>query len=517
MICRNLKSGCLRVVLILTSVTSLSLAEEVYVAQNATGGDLGSSCASAHSASWFNTAANWGTGTSKVSAGDTVHLCGTFSGAVGSTMLTIQAAGAAGNPITIVFEPDALLTSPAWGSALTGAIQCTGKNYIVLDGGTNGRIVNTANGTNLANHRSSIGVLFDGCNNSTIKNLTIDKIYVHTPNMNDPNANSALSTVAINMSGSNVSIIGNTTTDAQAAVGGGTYGSADSNFEISGNSITNCNRCVVIGVSTTSYTGVKIHDNDFGGGAYLWDQPDNYFHHNAVHVFNTTSGSVNGLEIYNNYVHGSWGADNASNHTTSMFFVETTASSTPTLIYNNVMAGYSRMSMPTNGYIFCKITGNACSIYNNTILGVNDGAHYGTAIACNSPQTVNISNNLIAYMTAIDNVCARRTINNNVYNDVDAWAGYNSFSAWQGAGYDVNGRTASAALTTAYRPGTGSSLIGAGANLSSVGVPTLNSDKAGTVRPSSGSWTSGAYQDSPAAITLNPPSALSATVLNTAQ
>jgi len=41
-----------------------------------------------------------------------------------------------------------------------------------------------------------------------------------------------------------------------------------------------------------------------------------------------------------------------------------------------------------------------------------------------------------------------------------------------------------------YRPNAGSPLIGAGANLTSLGIGALNSDYAGSARPAVGAWTS---------------------------
>src|SRR5438132_776393 len=83
-------------------------------------------------------------------AGTIVHLCGTFTGTLNSTMLTAQGSGASGNPVTLLFETNANFTSPAWNSP-NGAINIGGRNFITIDGGTNGIIQNTANGTNLAN------------------------------------------------------------------------------------------------------------------------------------------------------------------------------------------------------------------------------------------------------------------------------------------------------------------------------------------------------------------------------
>src|SRR5271157_3872247 len=125
-------------------LTSLALGSDIYITQNTSGSDSGADCTNAHSAAWFN--AN-GVG------GNTYHLCGTFTGTAGSTMLT-PPSGSAGNVLTVLFESGAVLTSPAWGSTSAGAITLSSSSYVTIDGGTNGVIQNSANGTGLAQSQS---------------------------------------------------------------------------------------------------------------------------------------------------------------------------------------------------------------------------------------------------------------------------------------------------------------------------------------------------------------------------
>ena len=69
----------LRLVLILAgalaALAPAARAADVYIAQTAAGADSGASCANAHAAAWFNTNA---------AAGNTYHLCGTFTGGAGA-------------------------------------------------------------------------------------------------------------------------------------------------------------------------------------------------------------------------------------------------------------------------------------------------------------------------------------------------------------------------------------------------------------------------------------------------
>ena len=78
------------------SAHALVTGEDVFITQATSGVDTGANCANAHSVAWFNTATNWGVGAGKISAGDTVYLCGTIT-----SRLNVQASGSAGNIITI--------------------------------------------------------------------------------------------------------------------------------------------------------------------------------------------------------------------------------------------------------------------------------------------------------------------------------------------------------------------------------------------------------------------------------
>ncbi len=160
---------------------TFSAASDIYIAQNATGGNTGADCADAHAASWFNSSSNWGSGSGKIGPGTTVHLCGTFTAPAGSSgYLTFQGSGLSGNPITLLFESGAVLTAPYWSGP---AVLIGAHNYVTVDGGTNGIIQATANGTDLANQQDGgTGVdcgSVNMCSNVRVQNLTIADLYVH--------------------------------------------------------------------------------------------------------------------------------------------------------------------------------------------------------------------------------------------------------------------------------------------------------------------------------------------------
>src|SRR5271167_3518712 len=67
---------------------STASANDVYISQNGNGG--GSSCSDTQSATYFNTPGNWGSGGNQIGPGTTVHVCGTFTGTAGGTMLSFQ-------------------------------------------------------------------------------------------------------------------------------------------------------------------------------------------------------------------------------------------------------------------------------------------------------------------------------------------------------------------------------------------------------------------------------------------
>ncbi len=126
-------------------------AADIYIAQVAQGANNGTNAANAHSVAWFNTAANWGSGSNQIGAGCTVHICGIVTNSI-----TIQTGGSPGNPITVYFEPNAKFSAPTWADGST-IITVSGAN-VVIDGGTNGVIEATANGSGLANSNNITGI-----------------------------------------------------------------------------------------------------------------------------------------------------------------------------------------------------------------------------------------------------------------------------------------------------------------------------------------------------------------------
>ncbi len=75
----------LRSVLLLFVAPSLTFASaaDIYLADSARGTVDGSSCANARAWTYFNSAGNWGSGSTQIGPGTTVHLCGTITASAG--------------------------------------------------------------------------------------------------------------------------------------------------------------------------------------------------------------------------------------------------------------------------------------------------------------------------------------------------------------------------------------------------------------------------------------------------
>jgi hypothetical protein len=472
---RNLVLAVVFVIL----AAGFSTASDIYIAQNASGGSNGADCADARAASWFNSSANWGN--AGIGPGTTVHLCGTIS-----SPLTIQGSGNSSGPITVLFESGAIMSAPNWGEG-TAAITGTGINYITIDGGANGIIQATSNGTELASKVDDTGINLYQCSNCVIRNLTVANMYVHTYTPSDENGqNSGGIYVA---GGNNVSVYNNTIHDAKWCL---SYsfptGSSYSTVALHGNTAYNCDHGVSLqsggnGANNTIYDG------------YLWDDSANYNHHDAIHTWAVQSGtSISGLMIYDNYIHGNWGFG-----LNSFIFMESNSGGTEnnSLAFNNLLVDATTLGHTGCGYI-CN-ENNSTKIYNNTIVGQN----LANGIGINMYGTnVSVENNLVSTMLEAVGLPGGSSIlvwdYNNYYNiGSNGWNGSSTFVGWQsGEHCDSHSAVANPDLSANYSPTASSTaLIQKGADLSSLSVSLLDLDKGGVTRPSMPTlWDIGAFQ-----------------------
>jgi hypothetical protein len=512
-------------------------ANEIYIAQNATGAANGADCADALPYTYFNTAANWTAGAptgTKIGPGTTVHLCGLFTGAAGSTLITAQGSGSSGNPVTLKFEPGATLTAPYWGSTSAGAITVSGRSWLVIDGGTNGIIQATDNGTGLTYHVLSLGIYVSNSSNVTIQNLTIANMCQH-----DPSDSAACVTggtndggISIKNGATNVTVAKNAIHDTYTAV---FYNGApgDSNVTISYNTISRINWGIG-GIGTTN--GVIVNGNDIScvvGANCNWD-PNSVGHHNGIMFF--PQGTImDGVVISNNFIH------DINGQTTGYIFLDpnSTGDVRNALIYNNVFYTSPGQTGPANDMIEPGAYVMGTGIYNNTMVGP-------AACGFGYYQGATAENNIAAGQSYLECVNHANGGNTSAYNDFYGWTGsggwtnnsagiWSTIAAWQTAstsyGYctgacDGTGSiVANPNLNASFVPNANSPVIGAGTNLISLGIPGLNTGAPqffgvnyacgnGCVRrPSTGAWDMGAYQMSQGSVSLpNPPTNLTGTV-----
>jgi hypothetical protein len=498
------------------AIEACASAPNIYIAQNAAGAANGADCADAKPVSFFNTSANWGSGSAQIGPGKTAHLCGTFTGAANSTMLTIQGSGASGNPVTILFESGAQLNAPYWGT--NGAIYCTQSNYITLNGGSaTGTIQNTDNGTNLANQAASTGVSFSECSHVEIENLTVKNIYVHSGTGSDGSHNT---TGIVEVYGDFISIHDNAVTYAFNAISLG-YGNGSTALTTANiyNNVTD-HHCWGLalgdGNNNGSGSGLNVYNNSIGPHFDDYLDAAQTMHADGMIVSAFNSGStLTNSNFYNNYIQGDMCTNAAFNCTGYLFL---TGSMSNINIYNNVFATVSgsyesllRLSATSGAF-------SNFSVYNNTFVG--NGGPIG--IKMDAGSNFVIENNIFtgfsqqAMLGNPGNFNMLGSVDYNVYysNNQIANGGvvYNTLASWQAAGHDAHGSSSNPLLTGAFAVGTSSNALGTGTNLTSLNNISLDHDKAGTLRPTTGPWVAGAYQSGASANAPAAPAGLTATV-----
>lgn len=497
-------------------------AKDFYIAARQAGSGTGTGCSTAKPYTWFNTASSWGTGATQIGPGTTVHLCGTFVGTAGQRLLIVGGSGTSTSPITIKFETNTVLTAPYWSSA--GAIYEDGKSYIVIDGGTNGLIKNTANGTGRGNAQSSRGIFAANCNGCVVKNLTIADLYVRT----------SYSDLAVTQQGVNCVYFLNandfTITHLTCHDTGWAFAGFGNNFTLAYTNIYNIDHGLAFGPSGTT-SGFEIHDNHIHN--YVnWDSPTNAYHHDGLHMWGQRGGIVTNGSIYNNIFDG----DSGVNITGHIYLQDSIKGVS---VYNNVFLVPANRTI--NALWFSGITaagvlpggpatGN--SAYNNFIRA---GGHTrGSGIFITAQDNFTAVNNVLLggnsdIVIQGGGSLSSRGINHNIYEDLLADAGslnafryqghsYHDLASWQSAcRCDSGAKMAPASKINASSLGqllSGSIAINAAANLVDMSVGNLSPlsrDKVGAVRQLNGSWDAGAYKFGSTALPSSP-TGLSATI-----
>ena len=474
-------------------------AKDLYISQGATGSDTGSNCMNSHSAAWFNSASSWGASSTQISAGDTVHLCGTLT-----SPIKVQGSGTAEYPITILFEPNAKFSVPVL-SDNSSFITASNRSYITIDGGTNGIIEVTNNGTALAYQRNLYGIFAQGVSNLIIQNLTINNLYKRTAFSSDGNRFG----IGLNLGGSDITVQNCTLTGGDTMVGV-SYGTGSSkNIFIRNNTIGQCNHGITIGAYqvNSNLDNVVIANNRIND-LDVWEGNEG-LHLDGMIIFNEApdySGGISNLQIYGNYI----GPNIGNTNTAGIFIIAYRPSQSQNVsIYNNIFTSKPPYSW-SNGFIAA-----VGKIYNNTIVAMAGGTGIGTS------GLSEIKNNII-YIQNQSGSCnpiavrdyTAVQINNNLYYcngsismvifDGTGTADFYDLSRWKSmTGFDANSLTADPRFVNInfanFKIGETSPAIRAGVNLGA----QYATDKNGKSRPVNGAWDIGAYQYSDT--NLSPP------------
>lgn len=461
-------------------------ASNYYVAQSSAGSDTGADAADAHSLSWLNTAGNWGVG-GGVNAGDTVHLVGTLT-----SQLVIQGNGASNSLITILFESGAKFSSATWSNQTSAAaIRASGKNWIAIDGGSNGRIEATDNGTagSFNNSADNIGVYVDQTvHDWTVKNLTLTNLYRRTAT-NDALPNGGGYGVEFVNGGYNITIQNCKCYEVRRHFNLG-YTAASSNYFVISNLASSYSEGFIIGNanSLATLTNCVFNGNETTNAA-TWGGVS-AIHCDGLHLFAvaSTTSYVAGLKVFGNYFHGDPGVQS-----TAYAYIEGSVSAPQ--VYNNLFVD-DGPGFPNVGYLDLKDCTNALAA-NNTFVSLV-ATNFGNGIATQGTATNTFLTNNIFYQTqlAIFEGATNQVAgsdHNLVFPSTMLFstngAAQISLATWQAAGYDthsVSGNPLFVSVPGNYALSVGSPAIGAGSSMATF----YTTDFAGTNRTT---WEIGAY------------------------
>jgi len=533
MICRTtfsrLTTFALVVAALLVSASaSRAAATNVYIAQSATGTADGSSCTAAQPVSFFNNASNWGGGSTQIGPGTTVHICGTITAGTNTSGLFVQGSGSSGQPITILFEPGAIVQSPRFGGAPDGScstcdagIAVNNFNYITIDGNNTGIVQNTANGSSLANHSNSIGVYLWG-DHLLLKNLTVQNIYNNSSA--EPDSQPGFPTADVRVSGlaTNVEVCNNTLNNAHVGIWSASEGPS---FVVGPTGCTNSEAAAGINyynnflsdhgwmMNIGGHDYVNIYQNEMTDWAN-WFFPTGTPYHLDGLLIASGAGNIIHAYVYSNYIHG----DFVNGSPTGFIFCTygVSGSGSSCTIFNNLLVGTGHTSTGGQGIYFHSSDGNPLGphfIYNNTLFGFGTGEIYMDG---DSTQTYTVKNNIFvsnhgSYISINSTPRANFNSDNNVFfggrnlgGNTGGFPGGENLAAWQGQGEDAHSVEADPNLSSTWHIQSSSSpAVQKGANLTSLNLNPLDAGKPsvvglkalsdGIVRPSGAAWDVGAY------------------------
>ena len=472
--------------------------KDLYVAQTAQGSANGNDAADSLAGSWFNTASNWGAGLNQINPGDMIHLVGTFTSGI-----TAQGSGSPGRYTTIYFEPGANFTMAAG-----NAIALGNNNYLLVDGGQNGLIQNTGNGTGLTQQIPVIGVsATPSIGNITVQNLTMTNLFVHAPGT--VGTTEVGSGIFLYGAMTNIDVHGCTIAQIQHGIMLDYAPGSSGNWNIYSNVLLKCGWGIGIGSGNNNsmLTGLNISNNQVNGQS-AWDTSNNYYHENGIYIFAESAGaSVANVTVSGNVL----GPDGGNNSTAALFMSSASgAGINNVLIYNNIL--FSQGVYLNNGFISLSYKINNTKILNNTL-----DANTSKSIGLNMQSCSNavFYNNLYAdgqQAVMINGYGWTSTLNAIDFNDYfnlaggsAGWGGNGggSFATWQSVGFDLHSSKTNPGFVNLTKGDFHLQLANnLGTNLTSLGISGLNMDKDGKPRPASGRWDAGAYQFNPGVLSL---------------
>ena len=495
--------------------------DDVYVSQSGSGSQSGANAANSHSLSWLNNASNWGTGVGQIGPGDTVHLVGTIS-----SQLTVQGSGTSGSPIVIRFEDDAKFSAATFSSY---CIYMASRDYIVIDGGSNGIIECTDNGspstTRYSDYgggynpqgyidnpftyqNSPFGVYIEGGSYVEVKNLTIQNLYVRYTLTDDDRYYAR----CVQSYGAEYVYVHDVTCDnASKGVELSTISGGELLHElyVYDSTFTGCSTAVTIclGTDNSNIDGCAIAGCRISAQTN-WDGilPNGEWHHNdGIHNWGRPGrqhDQITNMRIYNN-----WIGPDIGRSVSGWIYIEFGCYLPH--IFNNILFGTSP-SYPALGYICVGGTGmsdgnHGWYVYNNTIYDWIRATGI-LVTAADSPASY-IYNNIvgncsisIAYQEAAEiTACDYNIIYRNT-GSLNFGLGGNinivNQATWEAAGYDQNSVYSIVSLDSEYRGPEDGVWVDAGTNtpaswFSAVGY---EKDYTGSTRQANSILDIGAYE-----------------------
>ena len=395
---------------------------------------------------------------------------------------------------------------------------------MTINGGTNGLIESTNNGSALAFQQDSYGVRAgSGSNNFTVRNLRIENMYVRTPYT--PEDLELGNPIFIPDIGNNVTVENCYLTHGATLLNFSYTGGTRSNFIIRNNTFLYSNHTIGGGTVTNGAVldGFEISGNTFDGFSQ-WRGQEGFHFDGIIFIFESPNSSevIRGLRIFNNTFGPDIGGPPIGGvvaHNTAAIFVDTyVASQTPdTMIYNNLFLAnpgesWTNGFINSNGLIFNNTIisgggGSGIRCWDNTTIRNNVFYNVGNAISTNG-ITINISTVDSDY-----NIFYGLAPGSSFFVTPgpvdDAYEGtYSGLAQWQEFGFDAHSVAGQPLLDSNYVP-TASDTLARDQGISLASYFTV--DKRGISRPQQTAWDKGAFEFATGADTT-PPTVTSAAI-----